>query len=162
MAKRIRTTVTVREDDPVPRRRTSKKKKESGAVALVVSPHLLPRQGTNGVEACPGTVLNRKLNRRSAFRAACKNRLGSRPTLHDVGRLGSDRIASAEFRGYANQKAHDTDLKQISLREVDGKEQLLCNVQVRQRPTQQAYPAKIVSNSSNQPQSSRVVHGGTS
>jgi len=35
MAKRIRTTVTVREDNPVPRRRTSKKK-QSSVVALVV------------------------------------------------------------------------------------------------------------------------------
>ena len=37
MAKRIRTTVTVREDNPVPRRRTSKKKRQSTAgVALAV------------------------------------------------------------------------------------------------------------------------------
>lgn len=36
MEKRIRTTVTVREDNPVPRRRTSKRKKQSSAVVAVV------------------------------------------------------------------------------------------------------------------------------
>ncbi|HEY1528656.1 MAG TPA: hypothetical protein VGH51_20715 [Candidatus Angelobacter sp.] len=36
MARRVRTTVTVREDDPVPARRSSKKKKQTNVVVVIL------------------------------------------------------------------------------------------------------------------------------
>jgi len=36
MARRVRTTVTVREDDPVPARRSNKKKKQSSVVVVIL------------------------------------------------------------------------------------------------------------------------------
>jgi hypothetical protein len=60
------------------------------------------------------------------------------------------RIASPQFRGNANQKAQDAHFKQITLREIDGKEHPSGNVEMYQRPAKQSYPAEIVCNSSNQ------------
>jgi len=36
MARRVRTTVTVREDDPVPARRSNKKKQETNIVVVIL------------------------------------------------------------------------------------------------------------------------------
>jgi hypothetical protein len=41
MAKRTRTTITVREDNPVPKRRTNRKKKQSGAIVIGILTLLL-------------------------------------------------------------------------------------------------------------------------
>src|SRR5579864_3844054 len=82
--------------------------------------------------------------------------------LHGVGYLGFNRIACAELRGDANQKTHNTDLKQISLREVQCREHPSGNVNVKQPPTYQRYPAEVVGDSPHQLQSSDVAHGKTS
>jgi hypothetical protein len=69
---------------------------------------------------------------------------------------------SPKFGGYTNQKANDSDLKQIPLREVHRKEQPRCDIKVHQSPTHQCDPTEIVGDSSNQLQSSEVAHGETS
>src|SRR5216684_2689370 len=77
------------------------------------------------------------------------------------GLLASGQGVGSEFRGYANQEAHYTDLKQIPLRQIHCIEQLRCNVKMQQASTYQRDPTDVVGNPSNQLQTNDVAHGET-
>ena len=74
------------------------------------------------------------------------------------GLIVSGRSLGSDFRGYANQEAHYTDLKQVPLRQTHRQERLRCNVKVKQASTYQCDPTDVVGDSSNQPQTCDVVH----
>jgi hypothetical protein len=80
---------------------------------------------------------------------------------YSSGRLVSTGVGS-EFRGYANQETHHTDLKQIPLWQTHRREQRPRNVKVKQASTYQRDPTDVIGNPSNQLQTNDVAHGETS
>src|SRR5260370_28174982 len=120
----------------------------------------MPRQSASNLKRqpaheCQGYVIPFPRRRLQRSRIAVSNCLAYWQSLQSPfcsgGQIVSERSLGSDFRGYANQEAHYTDLKQIPLRQTHSQELLRCDVKVKQASTYQCDPTDVIGNSSNQP-----------
>jgi len=88
-----------------------------------------------------------------------KRHVLGRGSLYDCTHIVFRRSIGSQLRGNTNDKADQSEFKQVSLRQAQGEKQRLTDPKVEESTADQREPSQIVGYPSNQLQTSKVIHG---